>query len=66
MTTWTRGRATWVDLDPCGRLCGAQAKCQVGKWIGPMGIVGPMFSTDKGGHTNSYGRCKRIKRFSPI
>ena len=63
MTTRTRGRTTWVDMDLCGCLCGPQAKCQVGKWIGPTGIVGPMIGTHKGGHTNPLGRRKAIKRF---
>ena len=46
----TRGSATWADTNPHGCLCGVQAKGQVGKWIGPTGIVGPMFGRDKEGY----------------
>ena len=31
VVTRTRANTTWADTDPRGRLCGAQAKGQVGK-----------------------------------
>ena len=49
MVTRTHDSTTWDDTDPRGRLRGAQAKGQVGKWIWPTGIVGSMFGRDKGG-----------------
>ena len=63
MVTRTRGSATWADTDPRGRLRGAQAKGQVGKWIGPTGIVGPMFNRDKGGVLGPVGDTNRLSAF---
>ena len=57
---------TWADTDPCGCLHGVQAKGQVGKWIGPTVIVGPMFGRDKGGRTRPHGRRKVIRVFALI